>query len=147
MWLCSISRWQHGRNVPFARWGHGVRNEALTLAHRLLDGRGQPDMERRFAMCMTLCVHRTVNDDELAVCPAGRASHLAGPAVEELWVAPGWPELPLTAQRCERGVWATVQVGGERVKLPGDCDECPPCLARRAWETERGIPRMTPTGR
>lgn len=134
MWLASISHWRNGRNIPYQRWGAGVRRVGHRLARNLLCGVGDPDVERRFAMVMTLCVHRAVSDDELAVCGTDRAVHLAGPAVEEISRTPGYPPLPLTAQRCERGTWAFLQTPHGRLRIPGDCADCAPCLARLEHE-------------
>jgi hypothetical protein len=103
-----------------------------------LSGVGDAERMRAFAMVSTYCVHKAVSDDELATCDAlstGRTSHLAGPAAVELWRTPAFPALPLTAQRCERGVWDHVYHKGQRIKLPGDCGECPPCLARKDWDS------------
>lgn len=136
MWLASISHWRDGRNVPFEQWGNGVTNIARRLALELLDGVGDPSMERHFAMVMTFCVHRAVSDEELAAyCSTGRTSHLAGPPVKELYRTEAFPALPLTAQRCERGKWAYLHAGNQRLRVPGDCGECPPCLARLEHES------------
>lgn len=99
---------------------------ARALIRDLLDGVGDPLVERGFFMLVTLCAHRAVNDDELAVCPDIKPVNLAGPAVSELYRTPAFPVLPLTIQRCERALFTT----WKGIKVPGDCGECPPCRAR-----------------
>ena len=132
MWLVSISKWSaNGANVPIARWSDTQHRAAKALAHDLLHGVGNPDIERGFAMVATLCVHRAVTDSELAHCPDITPSNLAGPAAAgTLWQTDAFPPLPLSAQRCENNTWVT-HLG---VRLPGDCTTCPPCLARQQLE-------------
>lgn len=133
VWLASISHWPHGRNLPFERWGRGVTLLARRGIVELLDGVGDPDMERGFAMVMTMCAHRAVTDDELAGLPPGKSVHLAGAGVRELWRTPLFPAPGLSLQRCERAVFTT----WHGIKVPGDCGECPPCLVRAELERER----------
>lgn len=137
MWLASISLWTpKGTFLPTERWGPGVMRKARRAATELLAGLGNDNQERGFRMIKTLCVHRVVNDAELATCPDRRARFLAGSGVEELWRTEDFPELPLTAHRCRKGAWQTVDFEGHKVKIPGDCGECGPCLARKAYEEE-----------
>lgn len=137
MWLASISQQStKGDMVMTDRWGHGVMRKARQAAKELLSGVGDPFVERGFRMLATLCVHRVVTDAELTACPTKRARFLAGPPVEELWRTESFPELPLTAKRCLNCVWQTVRIADKSVKIPGDCGDCPPCLARREFEEE-----------
>ena len=103
---------------------------ARAAAAELLDGVGDPQMERGFAMVATLCVHRAATDSELVMCPVGKSAHLAGPGVRELWRTELFPPAPPSLQRCEKGVWAVWR----GIKVPGDCGECPPCQARTLIE-------------
>lgn len=133
VWLASVSYWPHGRNLPLERWGRGIMILARRGIAELLDGVGDPDMERGFAMVATLCAHRGVSDEEMVGLPEGRAVHLAGAGVKEMWRTPLFPQPGLTLQRCEQGIW----IRRGNVRLPGECGECPPCIARQELAASR----------
>lgn len=136
MWLASVSCWPDGRrNLPLERWGAGRARVARRIVDQLLDGCGDPAVERGFAMVMTMCAHRAVSDAELTAIPAAGDVFvtLAGGGVRTLWQTDDYPH-SASLDRCERGVWWTK----DGIRVPGDCGECPPCLARAMYEAVKG---------
>jgi hypothetical protein len=69
--------------IPTARWGHGVRLAAIRTAHRVLGPVGDPELERGFLMCSTLCFHRAASNFEIEALPPGPGG-LAGPPFDQV---------------------------------------------------------------
>lgn len=131
MWLASVSQWRNNKLIPTARWGEGVRRQGLTIARRVLGPLGEPEMERAFLMCATLCYHRGASDSEIGGLPDGPGG-LAGPPFDEvIYETPACPPAQLSFTPCDSRRFGSRMQGGVRIRLPiDDCGVCPSCRAR-----------------
>lgn len=130
MWLASASlRDRHGKIRPAKDWDRDTIERVSQTLDIALNGVGDVEHEREFRMCITLCRHRALTQDEYDQLPEwwheADAVDLAGGPVEVLW-SKNVPEtqgtLPChnpTREHISPGLW-----------LPFDCGECPPCKAR-----------------
>jgi hypothetical protein len=127
VWLASVSRWDGDKNIPTERWSESQLRSAKEVSHQVLSDVGNPDMERGFLMCSTLCVHRAVTPLESSSLPPG-PGYLAGPpGVRVVWEGEKCPPISLSFTPCDK---RTFMVMGQ-LKLPVDnCGACPSCLAR-----------------
>lgn len=140
VWLASVSRRSviTDRFVPVVRWTPDQMSEARHLMEQALRGVGDKSRQRRFRMNVTLCLHRALTDEEVALLPGGCAFtpvNLAGGPVEVLWeTVPGGESTnpcrnptrqPFPGEPFDPDLW-----------LPIDCGKCPPCLARKRYEEE-----------
>lgn len=130
MWLASASlRDRHGRIRPAKDWDPETTARVSESLTACLDGIGDPEHEREFRMCITLCRHRALTDDEFAALPPwwheADAIDIAGGPVEVLWVR-NVPETPAT-QPCVAPGKTYISDG---LWLPEDCGKCEPCRAR-----------------
>jgi hypothetical protein len=86
---------------------------------------------------MTLCVHRGIRSDELALIPRwwheADAVDIAGGPLEVLW-SRGVPDVP-SANPCHAPGKQYLDPRRKDLWLPVDCGECPPCRARTAVRT------------
>lgn len=135
VWLASASlRDRNGKIRPAKDWDEATSQRVSETLDVLLDGVGDADHEREFSMCITICRHRAVTDDEFAALPdwwhEADAVDIAGGPVKVRW-SKNVPETPAT-QPC-------VQPGKQYVSdglwLPEDCGECEPCRARATCRT------------
>ena len=135
MWLASLSiSDKHGRLLPNSRWTtRQMRLAQRVLGDWVLKGVGDAERERCFSMCITLCLHRGVRPDELALI--GRDWHeaepvdLAGGPLEILY-ARGVPDVE-SAKPCHRPGKRLIDLRRIDLWFPVDCGECPPCVARQ----------------
>jgi hypothetical protein len=130
VWLASVSyRRPNGVDpIPTARWGPGVRRQAIRLAHAALAGVGDDRYERGFLMCSTLCFHRGASDPEIAALPPGPGGLAGPPFSETIYETPECPPAGLSFAPCDRRTFRRLGSGG---LLPVDeCGECPSCRAR-----------------
>jgi hypothetical protein len=139
VWLASASlRDRHGRIRPAKDWDAATTAKVSATLDVVLDGVGDDEHEREFRMCITLCRHRALTQDEFDGLPdwwhKAPAHDLAGGPVEVLW-SKNVPETPGT-QPCHK---PTRQHVGPGLWLPLDCGECPPCEARAS---ARSLPGM-----
>jgi hypothetical protein len=99
-----------------------------------LRGIGDPERERLFRMCITMCLHRGVRQDELELIPQwwheGPSIDLAGGPVEVLRTR-GVPDIEST-KPCYQPHKRMVEIGRPDLWMPFDCGMCPPCLDRTA---------------
>jgi hypothetical protein len=141
VWLASVAlhhRSASGPIVPTERWVRrtGTINEAHRLIEQALSGVGDPAREREFRMCVSLCRHRALTEEEAAGLPDwwhdAPAKDVAGGPLEVLWQR-GIPRT-LSCEPCE---------SPRRRPLPGysrssgvyivdECGTCPSCRARAA---------------
>ena len=131
VWLASLSRRdRRGRIVTTDRWTADQMAAAQTSIDTLLGQLGNPDQERSFRMCVTLCRHRALTPEEADRLPdewwTTPARDLAGGPVEVLW-SKGIPQPPSTMP-CEHPTKLPLGPGSW---FPEDCGECPTCLARQ----------------
>lgn len=133
MWLASASmRDKVGRIWPASKWPDEVMDQVSASLGVLLEGVGDPEREREFRMCITLCRHRALSQEEHDGLPQwwhdAPAFDIAGGPVEVRWHK-GIPEVQ-SAQPC-------VKPSREYIRwpdqwLPVDCGQCEPCKAREA---------------
>lgn len=114
-------------------WRRWEINEGYAVLRGILHGVGNPERERLFRMNLTLCVHRVLSEEEKealpAACKAYRPSHLAGGPIEVISeTEPG----ALSTRPCDSPRKRPISAG---VWIPGDCGDCPSCLARLDAET------------
>lgn len=133
VWLASLSvRDTQGRIMRALDWPRDKLNMAEELLAQALDGVGDSESERVFRMCITLCYHRALTDEEAAGLPQwwkdAPPSRLAGGPVEVLR-AKGRPGLPSTAP-CAKPTKELVSLEAPYPWIPRDCGHCPSCLAR-----------------
>jgi hypothetical protein len=131
VWLASLSkRDRHGRIVPTERWDPFWMGAAQNSIDALLQGVGDRRRERSFCMCITLCRHRALTDEEADRLPADwwttPAQDLAGGPLQVLWSV-GIDETPST-QPCTAPTRIPLSQPG--LYLPEDCGRCEPCQAR-----------------
>lgn len=130
VWLASASLRDRSGNIrPAKDWNEDTVVRVSESLDVCLDGVGDPNHEREFRMCITLCRHRALTQDEFDRLPEWWHEHpavdLAGGPVEVLW-SKNVPETPGTMpchnpgrDHISPGLW-----------LPTDCGVCPPCRAR-----------------
>lgn len=110
---------------------------ARQLLDQVLAGAGNPARERVFRMCITLCMHRAVREDELTQIPAwwheADAVDIAGGPLEVL-ESRGVPDLP-SAMPCYSPGRHPFTRKRPDLWIPVDCGACPPCIARKAVRT------------
>ena len=134
VWLASMSRRdRNGDIIPTGKWTPEQLAEGEDMLNTLLDGVGDDSRERCFRMCMTLCRHRALSQDEVDGLPEWWDSvvptDIAGGPVQVLWMK-GVEDRPST-RPCENpGRHVIDALKG--LYLPLDCGECEPCLARIA---------------
>jgi hypothetical protein len=133
VWLASLSfRDRFGKIVPTEKWSENVRREAERSIDVLLEGVGNPLMERQFRMCITMCRHRALSTRENEDLPQWwkdtPSIDLAGGPIEVLWHK-GIPET-LSTQPCRNPIKEPLSTPG--TYLPLDCGKCDSCLAREA---------------
>ncbi len=150
VWLASCSAWDHRREDPRRkgeptlvttdRWPLLVKKEAERQLRLALAGVGDELLQRCFRMCVTLCVHRAVTDQELAGLPAewtcAAPRDLAGGPLEVLWHTPAVPHV-LSAQPCRNPRRVPVaELAHLGVFTPEDCGWCESCAARDSVRAE-----------
>ncbi len=130
VWLASASlRDRHGTIRPAKDWDPETTARVSATLDVALEGVGDADHEREFRMCITLCRHRALTQEEFEQLPdwwhEADAVDLAGGPVEVLWSR----NVPETAgtQPCEH---PDKQHIGGGLWLPFDCGQCSPCRAR-----------------
>lgn len=137
MWLASLSlRDKHGKVVGAEYWDDRQLAYAQhLLTDVLLAGVGDPERERMFRMCITLCLHRGVRADELAQIPewwhTAESVDLAGGPLH-IYYARGVPDVE-SAKPCHAPRKAHAFPGRRDLYLPEDCGQCPPCRARARY--------------
>lgn len=118
-------------------WTPRQMRHARRLLDQVLEGAGNPSRERVFRMCITLCMHRAVRDDELAQIPdwwhQADAVDIAGGPLEVLESC-GVPDIP-SAMPCYSPGRRTFDCNRPDLWIPVDCGVCPPCMARKAVRT------------
>lgn len=137
MWLCSVSTRQAEAIVPTEVW---VADERLKIAEglidRVLDGRGDPLLQRSFRMNITLCRHRVLSAEEQALLPCdfktAKAQDMAGGPVATLWHTPLMPNGPSVQPCVQPHRLQILTLDDPRLWIPQDCGHCDPCLARAA---------------
>lgn len=90
VWLVSESRrsphTNRIRTVP--TWAEEERQATIALLREVLADAGDPSRERIFRMQVTMCLHRSLSDEEMAALPAwfhaAEAIDIAGGPVEIL---------------------------------------------------------------
>jgi hypothetical protein len=142
VWLASMSRRAgNGKIIPALKWPSGQLKRAQARLHQVLHGVGDPNRERCFMMCITLCMHRALSDADIAALPPkwhdAPALDVAGGPIKILY-ARGCSESPSTlpCEHYDRVEIPDRDFEGDRLWIPEECGECPPCRAR-ALATER----------
>lgn len=133
VWLCSVSH----RSKTTDKFTDAERARAKALLLWMLEGRGNPKRQRFFRMCVTMCLHRAITDEEQARLPAtfheAKAIDIAGGPLEVLEETE--PGLPST-RPCESPNMVPLELAfGPSVHHRGatfaaDCGKCAPCVAR-----------------
>lgn len=141
VWLASISRrspLHPSKPISTQLWFPQVRREAEGHLLRLLGPAGNPGRERLFRMQVTLCLHRALTDEEVAMAgPALRTDtpiDLAGGPVEILRET---EEGLLTTKPCHTPAKVRLDPRDPLLWFPADCNQCPPCVARMKLQEER----------
>lgn len=144
MWLASLSRtrltYPRGRVWPASEWADIPQQRAVGLGilRNALDGAGDDRWERAFRMCLTLCLHRGLSDDEMSLLPedwmAARGRALAGGPLN-VYYSRGVPDGLLSADPCHTPGREQLPGMPAGVFLPVDCGDCPPCLQRADIES------------
>ena len=144
VWLASISlRNPVVRNiVGTSDWGPSRFRQANTIIDTLLEGLGNPEMQRAFRMNVTLCRHRALRPSEEAkLHPDWHATlpmDLAGGPIESLWhrgydlrpsIYPCHDPEKMLIDRTRPDLW-----------VPVDCGECQTCLDRQ--RARAGLPPL-----
>jgi len=110
---------------------------ARRLLEQVLKGAGNPERERVFRMCITLCMHRAIREDELRLIPAwwhqAEAVDIAGGPLEVL-ESRGVEEIA-SAFPCHAPGKRPFDPKRPDLWIPVDCGFCPPCMARKAVRT------------
>lgn len=132
VWLASVTlRDRHDEIIPTETWSRSMLERANIILDGVLLGAGDPQRERSFRMCATLCRHRAVRDDEALRLPESwwteAARDLAGGPVEVMWER-GIPPT-LSTQPCANPSWMPIT---PKLKAPLDCGDCESCRARAA---------------
>jgi hypothetical protein len=139
VWLASMSRRDgKGRTIATGMWRDGVPGsafryeESARILHEVLDGVGNPAMERLFRMNVVLCMHRAATDAEIAGLPPSWHEDLGGLA--------GIPVEVISAKGCTALESAmpchnpqnrfTPHPSRPDLWIPLGCDTCPPCVMR-----------------
>lgn len=135
VWLASASlRDRYGKIRPAKDWDDETTARVSETLDVCLDGVGDPEHEREFRMCITLCRHRAVTDAEFEALPEwwhqADAVDIAGGPVQVRWVK-NVPETP-AGQPCEN---PGKQYIGDGLWFPEDCGLCGPCRARASCRT------------
>lgn len=147
MWLASVSlRDKRGDIIGTAKWTpRQWRYAEDTLKNYALRGAGDENRERMFRMCITLCLHRGIRDDELDQIEDwwfdAAAVDLAGGPLEIIY-AKGVPDIE-SAKPCHHPRKQLIDLSRLDLYLPRDCGVCPPCIARTNAQTCR-IPLARP---
>jgi hypothetical protein len=115
VWLASVSkRATNGRIIPASKYPPRLERLALVELRRALRGVGDESRERCFAMCITLCLHRALSDDEIAALPASfhdaPALDVAGGPLRTIYTKGFDP--PLSCQPCEHPTHAPLPAHG-----------------------------------
>lgn len=144
VWLASASlRDPYGRVRPAKDWDEDTTASVSEGLDAILSGVGDPDHEREFVMCVTLCRHRALTDDEYARLPGwwheADAVDIAGGPVRVRWTK-GVPRTPAT-EPCEHPGKAPLSGS---LWLPVDCGTCPSCIARATCRTRAGADVVRP---
>lgn len=138
VWLASMARRAaNGLIIPALKWSPGQRRKAMARLRGELAGVGNPSMERCFIMCITMCMHRALSDDEVAALPAewkrAPALDVAGGPIKILY-AKGCTDVP-SMLPCEHYLKREIDgtdFEGDPLWIPEECGKCGPCLARDA---------------
>jgi hypothetical protein len=138
VWLASVSRWNGGKIVPAERWGPGTIRASVEVAHRVLEGVGDPSLERGFRMCTTLCFHRGLTDVEIAELPPGPGGLAGPPGLDVVWETPDVPPVSLSFTACAHRRFERVRGATHTLKLPVDDCTDPTCLSCRARDRVLG---------
>lgn len=118
-------------------WDEATTDRISATLDTLLDGVGDPDHQREFVMCITLCRHRALTDDEYAALPAWwhetTAVDVAGAPLRVRWNR-GIPDTPSTQPCANPG---RVRVS-ETLWLPQECGLGDSCQARECAAAQAG---------
>lgn len=134
VWLASVSLRDRvlKRIVQTGLWTVERVKTANVLIDRLLEGVGDPGIERAFRMNVTRCRHRRLRPDEEERLPAywheTPPMDLAGGPVESLW-ARGYEPRP-SIMPCHNPHRILFDVLRQDLWVPTDCGECEPCRDR-----------------
>lgn len=135
VWLASISRRSpitQGR-LSTQVWSRQTMDDSIAMLRRILGPAGNPDRERILRMQVTLCIHRALTPEEVTALPAyfheDEATDLAGGPVEIVWEN---EEGLLSTKPCHAPERIPLDRHNSLLWFPGDCGQCPPCLARAA---------------
>jgi hypothetical protein len=144
VWLASVSLFdKKSKLISSNAWNARQMRHAQNLIDQALEGIGDNTRERRFRMCITLCCHRGVRDDELAAIPQwwhdAEAVDIAGGPLEVLSSC-GVAEIP-SAMPCYNPGKQPIARGRPDLWIPVDCGVCPPCMARKAVRTRGPLTR------
>jgi hypothetical protein len=112
--------------------------ESWALLRRCVGPAGNPNRERIFRMNVTVCLHRAATAEDLAQVPAwfhtAEPTDLAGGPVAVLWEN---EEGSLSTRPCQNPERIPLDRANPLLWFPGDCEQCPPCLARLAVQEGR----------
>lgn len=136
VWLASVSKrsTSSGKILPAAVWSSRLMREGRRELLRVLEGVGDVGRERGFRMCVTLCIHRALRDDEVAALGDAWCAipprDMAGGPIEILWER-GCVATPST-RPCEHPERQILGEGsrGHELYVPIECGYCPPCIDR-----------------
>lgn len=122
------------------QWRKKYFEIAEILAHGQLEGVGDPECERAFAMNVTFCIHRALTPDEESRLPSdweATPGGLAGGPLRVLW-SRGIPHRP-AAMPCESPGQKIIAPDRPDLWVPTDCGHCPPCVARAEIAAKCGV--------
>ena len=140
VWLASASLWDPRTREPIhtGDWTTKQRARMTNVLRELLGPVGDPSRERCFRMCLTLCLHRAVSDEEAAKAACdwrGKPPRdLAGGPVEVLWHR-GVPSVP-SCQPCRNPIKTPLDPRRPDLYFPDDCGRCDTCLERTRVRAE-----------
>lgn len=134
VWLASVSTWKKGQLFPAERHNKYERRDAIALARTVLNGVGNQERERVFRMCITVCIHRALSEEEKAnlkpsSCPIKNLAGAPVEIIEERGCVPSLSTLP-----CENYRKRLIVPARRDLWVPAECGACPTCLARSAIE-------------
>lgn len=142
VWLASIARRAaNGGIIPALEWPRSQVEKGINRLSAVLAGVGDKKKERVFRMCITLCMHRALADEEVAALPPGwlerPALDVAGGPVEIIYTR-GTVDSP-SVMPCENMARRPLPTGrdykGRPLWVPDECGRCAPCKARDACAT------------
>ena len=135
MWLASYSRQNDRGFIATGKWKEENIERGYEMLSKALAGVGTNARERLFRMNITLCLHRAAREEEIAELPdtwKDAPTGMAGGPVALIWSH--GIHVTDSCKPCEDPEKIILYPNRPDLWVPGDCQRCPPCLARAKIE-------------